>query len=120
MKEVISMKRSLHAEIQNLNQSNIFREILREANVDFQETQVDDETFDFLVEPLSGDDLGNLWWNIIEPKLWNITNDGIKSSSELRKVSIITCQGFHGWDDYLLLHHYLPTEALNGLKKCKK
>ncbi|MDB5296664.1 MAG: hypothetical protein JWO31_2647 [Phycisphaerales bacterium] len=26
-----------------------------------------------------------------------------------RASCIVTCQGEHGWDDYLLLHHYDPT-----------
>ena len=34
---------------------------------------------------------------------------------EIATASIIVCEGEHGWDDYLLLHHYdpeLPTDEL--------
>jgi hypothetical protein len=30
-----------------------------------------------------------------------------------RASCIVACQGEHGWDDYLLLHHYDPAERLD-------
>jgi hypothetical protein len=31
-----------------------------------------------------------------------------------RAGCIVTCQGEHGWDDYLLLYHYDLTQKLDG------
>ena len=33
----------------------------------------------------------------------------------LTRGSIIVCEGEHGWDDYLLLHHFDPDEPLDQL-----
>jgi hypothetical protein len=33
----------------------------------------------------------------------------------MQKSSIATCEGQQGWDDYLLLHHFDPTAALDQL-----
>jgi hypothetical protein len=35
----------------------------------------------------------------------------------LRRCSIVTCQGRHGWDDYLLLHHFDPAVALDATSR---
>jgi len=34
---------------------------------------------------------------------------------ELGKATIVVCQGDHGWDDYLLLHHFDRTLKLDKL-----
>jgi hypothetical protein len=34
---------------------------------------------------------------------------------EIASSSIIVCEGDHGWDDYLLLHHYDPGLAKDDL-----
>jgi hypothetical protein len=52
-------------------------------------------------------DLAALWSNI-QPELQLI--DGFA------QASIICCEGAHGWDDYLLLHHFDPTEPLDALR----
>jgi hypothetical protein len=33
----------------------------------------------------------------------------------LARSSIATCEGAHGWDDYLLLHHFDPEERRDAL-----
>ena len=33
----------------------------------------------------------------------------------LARAAIATCEGKHGWDDYLLLHHYDRTLVLDTL-----
>jgi hypothetical protein len=35
----------------------------------------------------------------------------------LARASIATCEGNHGWDDYLLLHHYDRSLALDTLPR---
>lgn len=36
-------------------------------------------------------------------------------SAAITRGSIVVCEGEHGWDDYLLLHHFDPAEALDKL-----
>jgi len=33
----------------------------------------------------------------------------------LSKTSIVVCEGNNGWDDYLLLHHFDKSEAIDNL-----
>ena len=33
----------------------------------------------------------------------------------LSKCCIVVCEGEHGWDDYLLLHHYDASETLDEI-----
>lgn len=33
--------------------------------------------------------------------------------SEVADCSIIVCEGEHGWEDYLLLHHFDPAQKLD-------
>jgi hypothetical protein len=35
-------------------------------------------------------------------------------SSQLGQASIVVCEGKQGWDDYLLLHHFNPSEKLDS------
>jgi hypothetical protein len=35
--------------------------------------------------------------------------------SAAQTACILTCEGKHGWDDYLLLHHYDRTLAIDGV-----
>ena len=37
----------------------------------------------------------------------------------LRRSTIVTCQGSRGWDDYRLLHHFDPKQALDRLPVSK-
>lgn len=48
--------------------------------------------------------------------LWESIRREVKSIAGLSEAAIIVCEGEIGWDDYLLLHHYDPTEALNQLQ----
>jgi hypothetical protein len=36
-------------------------------------------------------------------------------SAAITRGSIVVCEGDHGWDDYLLLHHFNPTEPLDTI-----
>jgi len=53
------------------------------------------------------------------PVLWQELQLGIFESSVVgqwaKKVSIVVCEGESGWDDFLLLHHFDPTEKLDEL-----
>jgi len=44
------------------------------------------------------------------PKLWARVKSEVLANSEigagLTEASIVVCEGDHGWDDYLLLHHF--------------
>ena len=52
-------------------------------------------------------------------RLWDILQGQVFWSQaigpNLAKASIVTCEGSHGWNDYLLLHHYDRTLALDAL-----
>lgn len=41
-------------------------------------------------------------WEIVSELL----NRGDQLSEQISSCSIVICQGDHGWDDYLLLHHF--------------
>src|SRR6266540_1845838 len=36
-------------------------------------------------------------------------------SAAITRGSIVVCEGERGWDDYLLLHHFDPTQPLDTL-----
>jgi hypothetical protein len=45
------------------------------------------------------------------PKLlWKLLHEQLYQASAfarfMQTASIVTCEGQHGWDDYLLLHHF--------------
>jgi len=54
------------------------------------------------------------------PGLWSlIRKEALEHAgvgSNLRKATIITCQGDAGWDNYLLLHHFNEAEQLDSLE----
>jgi hypothetical protein len=39
----------------------------------------------------------------------------LNSYPELGAAAILVCQGEHGWDEYLLLRHFDPCQALDAL-----
>lgn len=41
--------------------------------------------------------------------------DATAIGRDLARSTIIVCEGEHGWDDYLLLHHFDPAEKLDSL-----
>ncbi len=45
-------------------------------------------------------------WRRLQAELY----DGVNGSA-LKQSSMVMCEGQHGWDDYLLLHHYDPSVA---------
>ncbi len=45
--------------------------------------------------------------------LWMAIRDELASAPSLARAAIVCCEGEHGWDDYLLLHHYDPAEPLD-------
>jgi hypothetical protein len=49
------------------------------------------------------------------PGLWSAIRAVVQSLSGLAGAAIIVCEGEHGWDDYLLLHHFDPSEKLDEL-----
>lgn len=55
-------------------------------------------------------DLARLWEVLQGQVFWDHT-----IGPDLARASIATCEGNKGWDDYLLLHHYDRTLALDTL-----
>jgi hypothetical protein len=53
-------------------------------------------------------------------KTWNLLQDMLfkdeKLGLVLSQASIVVCEGKDGWNDYLLLHHYDPTEKLDNIR----
>ena len=47
--------------------------------------------------------------------LWHTIQQLLKQNASLANACIIVCEGDDGWNDYLLLHHYDRTEALDEL-----
>ena len=39
----------------------------------------------------------------------------LNSYPELAAAAIVVCRGEHGWDEYLLLRHFDPCQALDAL-----
>jgi len=58
----------------------------------------------------STDDLTTLWREVKAAFL-----EGHPSREGFARLSIITCEGSAGWDDYLLLHHFDESETLDLL-----
>lgn len=63
----------------------------------------------------------NLMFDTTDPEaLWKLLQQSLYRSSEfggaLAKSSMVMCEGSHGWDDYLLLHHYDPTVRCDRLR----
>jgi hypothetical protein len=42
--------------------------------------------------------------------LWARVRAELKTIPGLAGAAIVVCEGEHGWDDYLLLHHFDPAE----------
>jgi hypothetical protein len=80
------------------------REVLAGAEIDVGEEDGRYENFTF--EAASPDDaLSKL----------RIVFDSPRLGRAARASCIVTCQGQHGWDDYLLLHHYDRTLIVDAL-----
>jgi hypothetical protein len=67
-----------------------------------------------------GEDAGRPYVNIgfeaPDPaKLWAAIREQLRAYPELAAAAIVVCQGEHSWDEYLLLHHFDPCQALDAL-----
>jgi hypothetical protein len=60
----------------------------------------------YLNVDFKADDLSGLWASVREE---------LRAVPGLAGAAIVICQGEHGWDDYLLLHHFNPSEPLDQL-----
>jgi hypothetical protein len=47
--------------------------------------------------------------------LWAVVREQLQADAALAGATIVVCQGEHGWDDYLLLHHFDPSQVLDDL-----
>ena len=47
--------------------------------------------------------------------LWRVIRERLGADRGLASAAIVVCEGQHGWDDYLLLHHYERTLTLDEL-----
>lgn len=50
------------------------------------------------------------------PAVWAGVKEVLRTDAALARSGIVCCQGDHGWDDYLLLHHFDPAEPLDELR----
>ena len=58
----------------------------------------------------------NVDYKTVDPSgLWVLVRKELRIVPGLAETAIVVCEGQHGWDDYLLLHHYDPTEPLDEL-----
>lgn len=48
--------------------------------------------------------------------IWSAIHRLLQEDEPLAGAVIVVCQGEHGWDDYLLLHHFDAMEALDELE----
>ena len=67
----------------------------------------------------AGDDNGPCLHVNFEPTdvsvLWPQVRGLVGSDPAVAECAIVVCQGDHGRDDYLLLHHFDPTQPLDTL-----
>lgn len=56
-------------------------------------------------------DMPKLFWHAFAAEFLDCNTEGQLN----RSCCIAYCQGRRGWDDYLLLHHFDPTEPLDRL-----
>lgn len=47
--------------------------------------------------------------------LWSAIRDRLSAEPDLSRAAIVICEGRHGWDDYLLLHHFDRSLILDEL-----
>jgi hypothetical protein len=58
----------------------------------------------------------NLGFEVDEPAdHWPSILQVLQSEPGLAAATIVCCEGTNGWDDYLLLHHFDPSESLDLL-----
>jgi hypothetical protein len=47
--------------------------------------------------------------------VWAVVRAELRVVPGLAGAAIVCCEGEHGWDDFLLLHHFDPAEPLDRL-----
>ena len=47
--------------------------------------------------------------------IWEVAQKLLSENTTLAETVITVCQGQHGWDDYLLLHHFDENEPVDSL-----
>ncbi|XZE36713.1 hypothetical protein SH501x_002297 [Pirellulaceae bacterium SH501] len=80
----------------------------RNPNINFESGEDDGRYVNLFVE--SYDAVAA--WDLIET---TILSDGV-IGPEMRTAAIVTITGRNGWDDYLLLHHFDPSETLDTIE----
>lgn len=48
-------------------------------------------------------------------RLWEEVQSALQDVPVWRKATIVACEGERGWTDYLLLHHFDPSEPTDTL-----
>jgi hypothetical protein len=48
--------------------------------------------------------------------LWAAIRERLHADAALSRAAMVVCQGERGWDDYLLLHHFDPSQVLDKLE----
>jgi hypothetical protein len=88
----------------------LFTSAAEVADAELEVTEGEDDglyvNYDFRAQ-----DLARLWEILQGQVFWNQA-----IGPALATASIVTCEGNRGWDDYLLLHHYDRTLALDTLR----
>jgi hypothetical protein len=46
---------------------------------------------------------------------WSFISEMLNENPDFAMAAIVTCQGDNGWDEYLLLHHFDPSEPLDKI-----
>ncbi|MFT3879361.1 MAG: hypothetical protein QM703_06850 [Gemmatales bacterium] len=60
----------------------------------------------------------NLIMEAAHPRqIWEAISNELSIDAGFANAAIVCCQGNHGWDDYLLLHHFDRTEPLDELNE---
>lgn len=47
--------------------------------------------------------------------IWTELQEELRADPGFACAAIIVCEGRHGWDDYLLLHHFDPLQPIDSL-----
>lgn len=69
------------------------------------------DAHDYVNLMFASDDLGALW-KALQERLYQ----GEDFGESMRASSMAMCEGEHGWDDYLLLHHFDPAVPRDTFK----
>ena len=71
---------------------------------------------DITIERQDADEYLNILFETSDiGQLWAGLRVVIASEPAIAGSAIVCCEGDHGWDDYLLLHHFDPSETVDKL-----